>query len=43
MKWEIREIPDGKYTDVGCRGSRFQAFFYHKTPPVVGVISLEGG
>lgn len=29
--------------DAGLLGESFQAFISHKTPPVVGVISLEGG
>jgi hypothetical protein len=43
MRKEAKRIPDGTNNNVGWLGKRFQASFHYKTPPVVGVISLEGG
>jgi hypothetical protein len=43
MREETKAMPDGTYTELEWLGDRFQAFFHYKTPPVVGVISLEGG
>jgi hypothetical protein len=43
MRGETKGIPKGTNKDAGLLSERFQASFHYKTPPVVGVISLEGG
>jgi hypothetical protein len=43
MRGKTKVIPRGTNKAVAWLSKRFQAFFHYKTPPVVGVISLEGG
>jgi hypothetical protein len=43
MKKIVGELYSSSPEDAGLLGERFQASISHKTPPVVGVISLEGG
>lgn len=43
MKMIAGEFSSTGPDDAGQLSEGFQAFFLHKTPPVVGVISLEGG